>query len=188
MLRRAWCLVLAISFPLAGCSSTGDEAPKAVDLSMGGAPDDGTKPREFNPAAGWRPLSTWKDESEGPIATLVYITRTGSRRKSRPAAIIFSSDPGNTHFRRRKSTPQFTVRRLYKSEMKDFLRKLAPAGFKTLPWETQADYDAKIGSARGFHFYENAKRTYVLKDSLGLRAKLTFRKVEDKIIALTMSR
>lgn len=192
-MTRKLCLstLLAISAFALGCESTSDR-PRARDLSqpdpvesgpMGGNPNDlGASYRP--PPTGAKP---WKDDSEGVSATLIYVTRMGTRNNPKPAAIIFSSDPSNNFFLH-KSSPQYTVRRLYRDEMKRLIRQLTKVGFERIPWEEEANYDAKIGPERGLHFYRDKKRTFAIKSQLGLQEKMTFREVEDRLIRITMGR
>jgi hypothetical protein len=179
--------------PLGGCSSTGEDPPPAARDMTHGDPEDGPGGRAGGgPAAesglgnSTRPWQTWKDETEGPTATLVYVTEMGVRGKRRPAALIFSSDPSLLHFRREPSA-QFTVRRLYRSEMESFLRDLRSHGLSSLPWQDEPKYDKAIGAERGLHIYESKKRRFVLKATCALEGQRRFRKLEDRLIHLTMS-
>ena len=205
---RPWALLLVLSS--AACVGPGP-GPTAIDVTQGpeakreapakGSPGAPRKTSEGRALAlsGYgapptiRPLKSWKDQSEGPLATFVYVTETGSRGRRRPAAIIFSSDPSHNFFRRTKSTPRFSLRRLYKSEMAGLLGELEGAGLSALPWRNEQDYDAKVESERGFHLWKpgagkQQSRRFVFKNELGLDGKIAFRKVEDKVIALTMVR
>lgn len=179
---------------LCGCASEGrdpNDPPLARDMS-GPRPDaegEGDAPAEATPQLGEtnRPWQGWKDESSGPRATLVYVTEMGVRGKRRPAALIYTSDPKIGHFRRRPSD-QFTVRRLLKREMQWLLDDLGARGLDALPWSPEEQYDKPIGPDRALHYYEEGRRRYVLKSELNDQDKVAFRKLEDRLIRLTISR
>lgn len=188
------CLLAALL--LGGCASDErdpDAPPLARDMS-GPAPDsegEGQGEGAAEPAPQLsqnnRPWQNWKDESSGPRATLVYVTEMGVRGQRRPAALIYTSDPEIGHFRRRPSD-QFTVRRLLRREMQWLLDDLGARGLDALPWSPEASYDAPIGPERALHYYAEGKRRYVLKHELNDQDKVAFRKLEDRLIRLTISR
>lgn len=182
---------------LCGCASDErdpDAPPLARDMS-GPAPEpkEGAEPGEQAAAPAPqlgetnRPWQNWKDASSGPRATLVYVTEMGVRGQRRPAALIYTSDPEIGHFRRRPSD-QFTVRRLLKREMQWLLDDLGARGLDALPWSPEDQYDKPIGAERALHYYEQGKRRYVLKSELNEQDKVAFRKLEDRLIRLTISR
>lgn len=185
-------LALALCLPLAGCASNDDgrTAPAARDMTLErNAPSD----EPVTPAEGgglgdrYRNWQNWKDTSEGPEATLVYITEMGTRGRRQPAALIFCSDPSMSHFRR-KGSARFTVRRLYRREMAWLLQDLDTVGLSSLRWEPVADYDKDIGPGRGLHLYRDKKRGQVIKAELSFNDQRTFRQIEDRLIQLTMAR
>ncbi|MGE0710774.1 MAG: hypothetical protein AB7N76_27740 [Planctomycetota bacterium] len=201
-------LVLASTLLLLGCG--GDpprhEGPVARDVTAGRpepSPGQGPAQDVITPEHGgglgdqYRAAERWKDDTQGPLATLVYVTETGARAQRRPAALIWTSDPQSSHFQR-KGSARITVRRLYKEEMAWLLRELSRAGLEALPWSAQPDYDKDIGAERAFHLYERTaearpgeggrRRRFVLKDGLGEADKRAFRKLEDRLIQLTMAR
>tara|TARA_B100000965_G_scaffold34074_1_gene25119 strand:- start:103 stop:687 length:585 start_codon:yes stop_codon:yes gene_type:complete len=194
-MRTILTLSLLATALLCGCASDArdpDAPPLARDMSGPRAdegPQQGEGPAEPTPQLGEnnRPWQNWKDESSGPRATLVYVTEMGVRGKRRPAALIYTSDPEIGHFRRRPSD-QFTVRRLLKREMQWLLDDLSARGLEALPWSPEAQYDEPIGPERALHYYEQGKRRFVLKRELNDQDKVAFRKLEDRLIRLTISR
>lgn len=191
--------VICLLVLLSGCASDpaggADSPPGARDLTEK-RPSARTEPaedRSSTPDQGgglgdvYRPAQPWSDPSAGEVATLVYVTEMRDRGGPRPGAMIFTSDPSSAHFLR-KATPRFVVRRLYKREMSWLIQDLGYGGFAELPWESEADYEQAIGPERGFHYFAGGKRRYVLKDQLQGDAKRKFRRLEDRLIQLTLLR
>jgi len=175
---------------LSGCASGGSregDPPQARDMSTSDPATAGADGGGRFPGAQTRQALGWKDATEGEVGTLVYVTQMRGKKGNQPGAIIFSSDPGNAHFRRRASS-LFVVLRLYKSEMSWLEEELGGLGLEQLPWVPEENYDAKIGPARAFHYYKAGKRRYVVKDELTLADKRTFRRVEDRLLELTFLR
>lgn len=198
---------LALALALIGCAGDPAAAPEpttdAERAALVAPPIDAPDPEASGGAgaelgAGYRPIHrldeqtgetvfAWDDPTEGPIATLVYVTRAGGRgAAARPAAVVFSSDPANGHFRR-ETSPRVTVRRLYKKEMARLLERLEQEGLSALPWEAQ-DYDADIGPERALYLYRGGKRRRVVKDALALPHEAAFTALERAVIAATMGK
>ena len=181
---------------LGGCasgsgSSSGEEPAAAKDMTQRRAAP--SEDRSSTPDQGgglgdvYRPAQPWSDPSAGEVATLVYVTEMRDRSGSRPGAMIFTSDPASAHFLR-KATPRFVVRRLYKREMTWLLKDLSYAGFAELPWQDEPDYEAGVRPERALHYYAGGKRRYLIKDQLDGQAKRSFRRLEDRLIQLTLLR
>ncbi len=198
---------LALALALIGCA--GDPAPASEPAGEAernapvAPPIDAPEPEESGAegaelGAGYRPIHrldeqtgemvfAWEDPTEGPIATLVYVTRAGGRGEvGHPAAVVFSSDPTNGHFLR-DTSPRVTVRRLYKKEMARLLERLEQEGLSALPWEAQ-DYDADIGPERALYLYRDGQRRRVVKDALALPHEATFTALERAVISATLGR
>ncbi len=205
-MRPARLLAFALSLGALACAADPEphSAPDEVDPRAPVAPDVlAPAPEEAGAAgaelgAGYRPLyrfdeqrqemvSAWDDPTEGPTATLVYVTRAGGRgEKARPAAVVFSSDPANAHFRR-DTTPRITVRRLYRKEMALLLQRLEQEGLGKLPWEEQ-EYDADIGPERALYLYQKGKRRRAVKEQLPPGDMETFTDIEREVIEVTLGR
>jgi len=176
-----------------GCASSGSAAPEPRPaqpapvlergpVELGG----GYRPlRRHDPATG--ELREWHDVTVGPTATLIYVTRSGGRGAAgRPAALVFSSDPGNGHFQRETSA-RVTVRRLYRDEMGALLARLDGGGLRSLPWAPQP-YDAPIGPERALLLYEGGVRRRVAKEALEGQQRVTFAELEQTLIDVTLGR
>ncbi|MBL4849126.1 MAG: hypothetical protein JKY65_26675 [Planctomycetes bacterium] len=188
---RALVVGLGVLLVAVGCASDpkSGSGGGARDMTEARPPGGPESPSEEERLGGvqQRDPARWEDKTEGELSTLVYVTEMRGQRGNQPGAMIFGSDPGSAHFRRR-ATPLFVVRRLTKSEMTWLREDLHKLGLDDLPWIDEPDYDSNIGPARGLHLYANSKRRYVLKDGLGTTAKRDFRRIEDRLLKLTFLR
>lgn len=123
------------------------------------------------------------DETQGAVATLVYVTEQRVRGAVQPGAIILSSDEQNPHFRR-QTTSRVGVHKLTRADMAALLAELGGQGFDRLPW-TEQPYDAEIGPQRGFYLYRDGQRRFVLKDGLPELDRIVFTDLERRIIERT---
>lgn len=186
-MRRASILLTLLSLGCAGDPTP--TGPTGQDRPMAARPNPApTGPDPADPAPGdERDLARWSDRTAGPEATLVYVTRAGGRGKvPQPAALVFSSDPTNGHFRR-ETTHRITVHRLYRKEMAALLGRLEQRGLRALPWRPQP-YDAEIGPERALLLYEDGERRRVTKDDLPPSDRATFTELEQALIELTLGR
>ena len=129
----------------------------------------------------------WTDPSQGPERTLIYVTRLGTRENSRPAALVFSSDPENPYFQR-SSSEQVTVKRYQRAEYAALDAELRALGLGGLPWETVA-LEGQIGPERALYVQEGGSTRRVLKDALtDVGALKAFSAIERRLIRITMSK
>lgn len=181
MRRHAVVAPLALALLLAGCAS--EPPPPAPPRDPAPLPEPGPPPRTDD--LQFPSTEDWLDDTQGQTATLVYVTEKGrSRDQAQAAAIVFSSDPQNAHFKR-KSTARVTVQRLTRADMATLLRDLAGLGFDALPWKEQP-YDAEIGAQRALYLYRGGKRVRVDKDALPEPARLQFTEIERRLIQASL--
>jgi hypothetical protein len=164
----------------AGCGGP-DQTPDAgPSLDV---PEPGERPpvpRPQGPHAGYR------DESEGVVATLVYVTETKEADgAARPSALVFCSDPEHKLFHR-KPTTRVNVKRMFRDQMELLLGDLRERGFDSLPWKPQ-DYELEHGSQRAFYLYRDGKRRVVYKQILDEAGLRTFSQIERLLINATMA-
>lgn len=199
---RAHYGLLSALILLVACQSSGgrggepNDPPAAESEDLWAATGDADRPRESASASGndepetvsgglgtdYRATHSWKDETRGTKATFIYMSAAGTKTKPRPYPLIYSSDPNNTYFHRENS-PKLTVRRLYRSEMEQFLNDLSREGLERLPWEKHGFRD-KIGSERAFYLYQDGACRRVVKAMLADAVKEAFTRVEKEIIRL----
>jgi hypothetical protein len=178
-------LALAAALCLSACaatdSSSSGDGEGGERVATTAPPPDATHGDAL--PEGYRSAATWKDETEGDLATLVYVSASGSQDDPRPYPVILSSDPSNTYFHRENSV-SVSVRRLYKGEMRDLLARLRADGFDGLPWE-DFGLRERIGPARAFYLYQGGACRRVLKDTLDTESAKAFTRVENRLIAFT---
>lgn len=207
---RALTLCAAIGLTLSGCG--GDPEPgrerepaparrEPAPASEGPAPGPASEPP---PAAApgaplevekapppvqrtGKPSETWKDATQGPLATLVYVTEKGRRDRTTPHVIIIGSDPANPHFDR-GTTKVLTVLRVERAAMGDLLGRLRDQGLEALPWSPRPA-DQPIGPERALYLHRDGRLRAVTKAELPEGAdgpRRTFTALERAIIAESM--
>jgi hypothetical protein len=178
--------VLLVLLCLTACASEAEPQPRTesppatTERSSSGSPTDAGEPPEAAPVP--LPLEH-VDDTQGAIATLVYVTEQRVRGAVQPGAIILSSDESNPHFAR-QNTARVTVHKLTRADMAALLSELGSQGFDRLPWQDQA-YDAEIGPQRAFYLYRDGARRCVEKEPLQELDRHVFTDLERRIIERT---
>lgn len=129
---------------------------------------------------------TWEDTTQGPAATLIYVTRRRDRTGVVPMMIVFTSDPKQRHFTERE-TSDLSVKRLKKATMGKLLEQLQVDGLEALPWLDQPR-DAAIGPERALIFLQPRRSRRVEKDGLSEQERRVFSEIEKRLIAMTNAR
>lgn len=181
-MKPSWIGALtAGALTLVACGGPETAPDPGPDLSTPPAPSERPPvPRPQGPHGGY------VDDSDGVVATLVYVTETKEEGGGvKPSALVFTSDPEHKLFGR-KPTQRVNVKRMFRDQMELLVSDLRVRGFDALPWQSQ-DYDLEHGPQRAFTFYEGGERRVVYKQSLGDADKVKFSEMERLLINATMA-